>query len=72
MLKIDGPDILAKAAEANALTWVFDTNEETDLDVRYDFHLGPPATSESVAPKVTFDLPSHVLITVPAWPIIVN
>lgn len=70
--KVSGPDVLAQAAKANALKWVFKTDRQRNLDVRYEFRLGPAATSEAVTAKVSFDFPSHVLISVPARPIIVN
>src|ERR1700722_17565444 len=70
--KLDGPDILAAAAEANASTWVFSSDRERTSDVQYEYRLEPAAASERVTPEVRFDLPSHVLILMPARPIYVN
>ena len=64
-----GPAILAKAAEDNAVRWVFRPDEPRTTELRYEFRLGPAATSANVVPQVSFDFPDHITILMPALPI---
>lgn len=66
--KLKGPDILVQAAEANALTWLFKKGVATELDIRYDFVIGPPTNSTNPTTRVRFDFPDRVQVSAPGIP----
>lgn len=59
---IAGPSLLAREAERNIRTWVFNPGDERTLAITYEFRLEQPEIYYDPPSRVTFDLPDKVRI----------
>ena len=60
---ISGPSLLAKEAERNIKTWVFNRTDDQDHQIVYEFRLEKPEIYYDPPARVSFDLPRRVRVT---------
>lgn len=60
---LSGPSLLAKEAERNIKTWLFNQTDQQDHQIVYEFRLEKPEIYYDPQARVSFDLPRRVRVT---------
>jgi TonB family protein len=57
-----GHQLLRQEVESNVQKWIFNPGEEQTIEVAYEFRLEEPEVDSEPPSRVSFDLPSRVLV----------